>query len=77
MHRVNTYEDGKWIHYESDNTQALATMRRLDAGYAQHIRREVAALRIQRHWKKARMVPAFSLCRKRLRDEFESDFSDM
>ena len=73
--RVNSYENGEWIYHGTDNTQAQTSMRRLDAGYAQHIRREVAALRIQRQWKKARMVPAFHLCRKRLRDEFESDIS--
>jgi hypothetical protein len=77
VHDISTYDDGGWKHYDSDNVKAKASMRRLDAEYARHVQREVAAMRIQRQWRKAQMVPFYNLCRKRLRTEYANFRKDL
>jgi hypothetical protein len=49
------------------------SMNALLSGYAQCMRQEVAALLIQKQWRESQVNPMYSLCRKRLIKEFESD----
>ena len=57
----------------TDNRKARKKMDHLEALNVQLVREQVAAMRIQRHWRKARASPQYYLCRKRLREEFEKD----
>jgi hypothetical protein len=59
--------------YPDTEAQALKKMRGLRQRTAQYLRREVAALCIQRAWREGRSNPEYALCKKRLRDEFEND----
>lgn len=62
---------GGYIH--SDNEIGKVRLNHLEALNVHFVREYVAAMRIQRHWRKARASPQYYLCRKRLREEFEKD----
>jgi len=60
-----------WQKFPTNHVRGRETMNKLRRLTAQYVWQEVAAMRIQRGWRKANADPKHTLCKKRLRREFE------
>ena len=71
---VLSHDWNRTFHYSvdyADRSKALRRMDALRARIASDTWKEVCAMRIQRAWKKCMIDPAYTLCRKRLYEEYE------
>jgi hypothetical protein len=65
--------DEVWQRFETDETEGNRSMTALRDGFVHFIKVNSAVSCIQRHFRKVASDPDHPLCRKRLREEFESD----